>query len=302
MDARYRIVRDPVHGFRRLDPLPDDDEVAGFYESRYYELVRDGRRAPDLRRLLAGGPEAERERAWLRATLYEDIVAILDELGAGPGRRLLDVGCGTGEFLRHMEQAGWNAEGLELSPEAAALAGKAGSIVHTKTVRQLASERREGRDGFGAVSLLHVLEHAPDPAGLLRDARALLVPGGFLVIQVPNDFSDLQLAAQHDGRREPWWVAVPDHIHYFDFGSLRSMLAAAGFDTVRAQGTFPMELFLLMGDDYVSDPSTGGACHARRSRFEMAIPGELRRRIYRALGEVGIGRDCLVFGRRRREP
>ena len=53
----YDIIQDPVFGYRRLDPIPHDDEIAEFYKSRYYELIRKGGRAPELRRFMAGGEE-----------------------------------------------------------------------------------------------------------------------------------------------------------------------------------------------------------------------------------------------------
>lgn len=120
-------------------------------------------------------------------------------------------------------------------------------------------------------------------------------------MKVPNDFSEIQLAAHKQLGKEAWWTAIPDHINYFDFQSLHSLLERMGVEVIYSQGDFPMELFLLMGDDYVGNPEVGSRCHQRRVRFEMAIPDELRRRIYRALAEVGVGRDCLVFGRLREE-
>ena len=39
---KYKVVRDPVYGYRRLDPLPSNDDLAQFYESQYYHLIRRG--------------------------------------------------------------------------------------------------------------------------------------------------------------------------------------------------------------------------------------------------------------------
>jgi hypothetical protein len=72
-DPYAGTARDPEFGYRRLDPMPAPDELAEFYASRYSDLVRRGGRGPDLARLLAGGEAAERERAWLAATLWRDL-------------------------------------------------------------------------------------------------------------------------------------------------------------------------------------------------------------------------------------
>ena len=89
MSQRSRqVVKDPVHGYRRLDPLPSAEEHDDFYRNRYYDLLRAGGRAPHLRRLMGAGPEAEGERDWLRETLYADVAHALRHHDAGP--RVLD--------------------------------------------------------------------------------------------------------------------------------------------------------------------------------------------------------------------
>src|SRR5437867_3334882 len=64
----HRVIVDPVWGFRRLEPPPTSPELDTFYESRYRDLLDDGGRAPDLARLVAGGPDAAIEREWQAAT------------------------------------------------------------------------------------------------------------------------------------------------------------------------------------------------------------------------------------------
>ena len=109
-----RVVVDPEFGYRRLDPLPQTDELEGFYESAYVDLVRSGQRFPELRHLLAKGAEADRERSWLQATLHADVLEALDTITpAGGPRLLIDVGCGIGEFVASAANAQWTAIGLE---------------------------------------------------------------------------------------------------------------------------------------------------------------------------------------------
>jgi hypothetical protein len=71
-----------------------------------------------------------------------------------------------------------------------------------------------------------------------------------------------------------------------------------GFETVYSQSDFPMEMFLLMGENYVGNPEVGSRCHARRVRFDLGLQPELRRKMYSALASAGVGRTCLVFGKR----
>jgi hypothetical protein len=117
---------------------------------------------------------------------------------------------------------------------------------------------------------------------------------------VPNDFSPLQMAAHKQLNKPAWWIAPPEHINYFDFTSLRGLLERVGYAVVHQFTDFPMELFLLMGDDYAGNPEAGARCHEKRRRLELAIPEEVRRRLYEVLPEVGVGRSVIMFGRRGR--
>ena len=299
------VIEDPKYGFRRLESVPQESRLKEFYESKYYDILRKGRRGQDLCRLMKGGSEGDSEREWLCSTLYSDVAALLGEKAGRRGRKrraLLDIGSGTGEFLQFMKGKGWKAAGLELSVDARALAQRRGLEVHGLTAERLLALQPERRGSFQAVSLFHVLEHLPDPVRLLKTARALLSPGGILVAQVPNDFNPLQMTVTDKLGAKPWWVVSPDHINYFDFRSLRKVLERLGFEVLHAQGDFPMELFLLLGKDsnYVGNPKIGNVCHRRRIRFETSLAPEVRRRLYQSLGQAGLGRNCLILARRKR--
>ncbi len=292
--AGFRVVKDATYGFHRLDPIPPEAELTEFYGSRYYDLLRKGNRAPELRRLMEGGEPAARELRWLREGLYTDILASLNALA--PGRRLLEVGCGTGDFLSFSQDHGFTGTGTEPARDAAQRASSKGLTVHTMTLDAFANQT--GVAEFDVVVMLNVLEHVPDPVKTVKECRQLLVPGGILCIRVPNDFSEIQAAARETIGAATWWIAVPDHINYFNFASLTKTLEGLGFDTAYTQGDFPMEMFLLMGENYIGNPDVGSRCHARRVQFDLGLPADLRRKIYSALGSVGVGRDCLVFGRK----
>jgi hypothetical protein len=120
-----------------------------------------------------------------------------------------------------------------------------------------------------------------------------------LVVRVPNDFSPLQIAAQQASGRSPWWIVSPDHLNYFDHRSVAGLLERLGLDIVDQSADFPMELFLLMGEDYVGDPSVGGAVHERRRRLDLSLDPDVRRRLGRAWAAAGVGRNAFVVASRR---
>ena len=296
----YQIIIDPIWGYRRLDPLPASRELDRFYESHYRDLLDEGGRAPDLARLLAGGPDAEAEQAWQAATLHADVLAALrQDAPEGLPRRALDVGCGTGELLRTLTGGGWEAIGIEPGPEVAAAGRAAGSQVETATGAEYIARWRAREDlPFGGMVLLNVLEHVPDPATLLQELLTALVPGGRLVVRVPNDFNPLQEAAHRalGGRR--WWVAVPDHVNYFDHASIGALLERLELEVVERSADFPMELFLLMGEDYRDEALVGRTVHERRRRAELAMEPATRRALGRAWAAAGVGRNAFVVARK----
>lgn len=109
--------------------------------------------------------------------------ARLELMGVGARERgaVLDVGCGSGSFLRRMRSLGWAVSGTEPDPHAAAAARAGGIEVICGYPADLPAERV-----FDLVTLSHVIEHVPDPVALLRDCRARLSPGGRLVVTTPN--------------------------------------------------------------------------------------------------------------------
>lgn len=128
---------------------------------------------------------------------------------------LLDVGCGSGGFLRCAADAGWKVVGIEPgeAPHQSARALLAG---RGEVIRATLQEVSLAHSSFDAVTLWDVLEHAPDPLALMRRSTPLLRPGGYLFVNVPDLDS---LPARILGSR--WPLLLPEHLTYFGRKSLR---------------------------------------------------------------------------------
>jgi hypothetical protein len=109
----------------------------------------------------------------------------------------------------------------------------------------------------------------------------------------------LQVAAAATSGMGEWWIAPPHHLNYFDFATLSNLLLRLKFDVAEKTTSFPMEAFLLMGDNYTVDPVLGRASHNKRKKFDLALEAaglrETRKAFYRALAETGIGREAVVI-------
>jgi len=148
--------------------------------------------------------------------------------------------------------------------------------------------------------LMNVLEHLRDPEQTIRNIKSqLLSQDGLLVIDVPNDFNDFQLVANKEYGLDEWWLAPPRHINYFSHQTLQNILKGCGFEIVHCTSSFPLDLFLLLGDNYVEDGVLGSQCHKKRVNFERLMrkhgKEEKLDAFYDALAEINLGRTISIY-------
>jgi len=141
---------------------------------------------------------------------------------AGGRGRLLDVGCGYGDFLQGAREGGFEVFGTELESEQARRASElSGADVRAGALDECSFEP----SSFDVITLWHVLEHLPDPVGTLASASELLKPRGTLVVGVPDSGS---WAARLFAR---YWAGydMPRHLCDFSATTLEDALRRAGF-------------------------------------------------------------------------
>ena len=172
-------------------------------------------------------PERSAWVRWFQAWKNRRYLGNLRRAGV-TGGCLLEVGVGSGSFLRAARAAGFEAMGCELSKSLARRVEEATRVrVHCGELASLSAE------AFDVVCMQHVLEHVHDPMELLREAHARLKPGGLLHLAVPN-------GACWEARLPGWNCYLYYHLAYFDARSLARALTAAGFAVDR---TFSHESF-----------------------------------------------------------
>lgn len=144
-------------------------------------------------------------------------------LGLPPGCRVLDVGCGRGDLVLALAARGFEAHGTELFP--VQKPGLEGRMHYGADLEALDLEPGT----FQLVVLWHVLEHLIDPQATLEAARQLLVPGGRLVVAVPNLSSWQASLFGAD-----WFhLDLPRHLHHFTLVGLRRLLERVGYGVIR---------------------------------------------------------------------
>jgi len=197
-------------------------------------------------------PEDEQWVQERRRPLYEEFLARCRPV---PGKnRLLDVGCGSGVFLRLARAANWDVMGTEIAEAAVQAARAAGLSVRLASLPT--ADLPES--SFNVVTLWNVLDFIPDPLEHLRAARRILVPGGLLVARVGN--LTFQSAVYRVSRRlRPWprlaaLLAKQRFISQVGFNarSLGCTLERAGFERIEISNSPPS-----YGDPYRTLPRGG---------------------------------------------
>ena len=139
------------------------------------------------------------------------------------GRRLLDVGCATGDFLVAARRVGADVHGIELSSFAAARASERGVPVRCGRIDDV----DEGP--YDLLHSSHVLEHVPDVGSFAARAFELVRPGGLALIEVPNEFDDALSTTRRAAGLDDERRAGSPHLHYFTAASLRRLFEHVGF-------------------------------------------------------------------------
>ncbi|MGE3260733.1 MAG: class I SAM-dependent methyltransferase [Bacteriovoracia bacterium] len=153
-------------------------------------------------------------------------------IGATP--RVLDVGSGCGELLVAALQENIEAVGIEISDGMVTAAAARHSV---SVFKQTVEESAEAwPSAFNGIVLNAVLEHAYDPDRMIASAKKLLLPGGILYIDVPNEPNILTRAAHVVNRLvggnktfclSPTWE--PYHVYGFNPRALEALLTKHGF-------------------------------------------------------------------------
>ena len=207
----YRLVRCADCALLFSNPQPSDTELAAIYSADYFLGAESDEGRASTR---------EMKRATARQYLSE-----IHRYAGEAGGRLLEIGCGDGDFLVEAEAAGYHVTGVEYAP-AACDQGRArlqrGEII----CGELEKAALEGAQ-FDLCVLSDVIEHVRDPLGFLREIHRLLKPGGGIFIATPSLASwSAKLL------KENWMEFKPEHLTYFEPKTLETALFRTGYHQV----------------------------------------------------------------------
>jgi SAM-dependent methyltransferase len=253
VEGNYAYLRCAnCHGVQ-LAPFPGLDDLRKAYDIEYHGYAT-GEKRGALFSMLYGAKEALFQRQ-------------MNQL-VKPSSKVLDVGCGAGEFLLSMQALGLDQlEGIDFSQE----------MIDSLTQRGIKGFCGTFPDFNGAVgsydliSMNNYLEHTLEPATELDQAMTLLQPGGHLVGEVPGfDSWERQLFGRYWGGNH-----VPRHTYQFGPRFLRQLLAQCGYHDIRISHQLNTSHWALSVQNYLqrnrADLRNNPAIDHGRSRYYVPL-------------------------------
>jgi SAM-dependent methyltransferase len=191
-----------------LDPMPDAETLATYYDQDYYGF--------GAGKFLGPVEVIVRIFRYLRARTIQRLV---------PKGRVLDVGCGRGVMLQFLKRWHYDVDGVELDTVAAK---RARDNLNQEVFHSLDEALQDPPRQYQAVCFWHSLEHLPEPGQALRTVNRLLTPGGLLVISAPH----MESLQSRLSRRSWLHLDLPRHLVHFDMNGLARFLQVKGYQVI----------------------------------------------------------------------
>ncbi len=210
----HRVMRCGDCALMFLNPQPSDQELSDIYTAEYF--------------LGHNSEEGRRKASDLKRATARQYLAELTRYNGAPSGRLVEVGCGEGDFLCEAEAVGYEVLGVEYSAAACTTANS--RLTHGRVEQGELADAKLPDSHFDVCVLNDVIEHVRDPLAFLREVRRILRPGGALFIATPclDSWSARFM-------KERWMEWKPEHLTYFNRDNIQTALLKAGFEDVLVQ-------------------------------------------------------------------
>jgi len=214
----FNLVHNAELDMLETHPQPTEEQLPDYYQSDDYISHTDGKRTL-----------FEKLYQFIKSVALKRKLKLINSFNISEEKKLLDVGCGTGDFLKIAKNNQWIVSGIEPNEKARAIANKKteGKVFNIDHLIKYEAQ------SFDVITLWHVLEHLPKLENHLTLFRSLLKPNGRLVIAVPNYKS---YDAQH---YKTFWAAfdVPRHLWHFSKAAITTL---ANRNTMEVENIHPM--------------------------------------------------------------
>ncbi len=217
----FEIVQCTHCGFCYTNPRPNVQAIGKYYESEAY-ISHSNTQKTVVNRIYH----------WVRQRALQEkskLIAHLSDFQPEKQMRLLDYGCGTGEFLHTCQKEGWRVDGIEPSQKARSQAEKlTGLAIQEHLFSDYFIQKR-----YDVITLWHVLEHVHLLNETLSYLKSLLTPSSLLLLALPNR------QAWDAKKFENHWAAydLPRHLYHFSSQDVANLAQKHGLEV---SSIFPM--------------------------------------------------------------
>ena len=220
----FRVVKCKKCGLIFLNPQPSFKELEEHYPKEYYSLGRiqdTNSMKTRLKLFLYKVYSDPMRKNWARKIIFSPFLPYLRGAPIIKGAKLLDVGCGSGQFIYEMKKFGLEVYGVEPGDFDEKSAEEFGLNIKKKDLLSA----KYPRESFDIVTMSHVLEHTSDPSENLKEVYKVLRKGGLFIVRVPNYNS---LSFSLFGKN--WYgLDIPRHLYNFSDKILIKRLESEGF-------------------------------------------------------------------------
>ena len=211
----FQLIQNKTYGFLETSPQPEAKQLSDYYKTEDYISHTDSKR--NL---------FEKVYHLVRSISLKKKLKLINSFQSLE-KNLLDVGCGTGDFLQVAQQNNWNISGIEPNEQARQIANR-------KTNNSVFNINDLGKfknHSFDVITLWHVLEHLPNLEQQVLTLKTLLKENGTLIVAVPNHKSN---DAKH---YKNFWAAydVPRHLWHFNQDSISKLFALQKMQVVKTK-------------------------------------------------------------------
>ena len=203
---KFQLKKNEKYGFLETFPQPKTNQLSEYYKTEDYISHTDAKRN-----------WFEKAYHLVRRFSLKQKLKLINGFKTET-KTLLDVGCGTGDFLKTAKENNWTVSGIEPNADARSIANQKteNAVLDIEQLNNFES------NSFDVITLWHVLEHLPDLEHQISILKKLLKPKGRLVVAVPN-YKSFDASYYNQ-----FWAAydVPRHLWHFDQNSISKLFAS----------------------------------------------------------------------------
>ncbi len=289
----YSVSKNLKYGYFEVVNKPSEEELNEYYAKKYFQNNSDKNNQYQQK-------YSSEDIAYINNKISNKFELISQSLGDRKISSFIDIGCGEGFALSFFANKGLKSLGVDFSDFGIQNQNPSQLKNFRKgNVLAVVDELIEEGQQFDLLWVDNVLEHVIDPEALLEKSYKLCAPNGYVIFEVPNDFSYYQdFLLRKELIKKRHWQITPDHLNYFSPETLTNLCESYGFKLLSQMTDFPIQLFLLNNNsNYYEDKKNGKEAHKSRLLFEEYLKSvntdEQIVQLYQTLLASGLGRQII---------